>query len=195
MKIAVIGGTGHLGHLIAAEAQQRGHSVTPLHRPVVDAADPASVSAAVAGHDAVVVAVSGTVVPAAAESVLRALPAAGVDRLLFIGGGGSLEYAPGARFVDGPQFPPEYRAEALGQARALDILRAADTPVRWSYLSPPPVHLFDGAKQGGYRAVAGNSPVTDAQGESRISTGDYAAAAVDALEQGAFTGERFTVGY
>lgn len=197
MKIAVIGATGRLGSVVAREATARGHQVTPLNRSSVDAADPASVAKAVAGHDAVVAGIQGggRLVPRSAQALLEALPLAGVTRLVFLGGGGSLQYAPGQRFVDSPDFPPEYLETALDQAEALAILRAARTPVEWSYASPPPVHLVPGEKTGRYRAEARDTPLVDGHGESRVCVGDYAAAVVDTVENGSFIRARFTVGY
>lgn len=197
MKIAVIGATGRLGSVVAREATARGHQVTPLNRSSVDAADPASVAKAVAGHDAVVAGIrgGGRLVPRSAQALLEALPLAGVTRLVFLGGGGSLEYAPGQRFVDSPDFPPEYLETALDQAEALAILRAARTPVEWSYASPPPVHLVPGEKTGRYRVEARDTPLVDGHGESRVCVGDYAAAVVDTVENGSFIRARFTVGY
>jgi len=197
MKIAVIGATGHLGSAVAREATARGHQVTGLNRGKVDAVDPASVAKAVAGHDAVVVSVQGDdrLVARSAQAMLEALPAAAVSRMIFVGGGGSLEYSPGHRFVDSPDVPPEYLQTARDQAEALQILRAARTAVEWSYISPPPVHLVPGEKTGRYRAEARDTPITDESGESRISVGDYAAAVLDALENDSFVRARFTVGY
>jgi putative NADH-flavin reductase len=214
MKIAVVGASGWLGNLIAREALARGHEVKGIARdaarieglgdsPVsgLDATDPEDLGAAISGYDAVVVAVTDrsgperSVIPAMARSVIAALPALGVPRLLFVGGGGSLEIAPGHRLVDQPGFPDQYKAEALAQAEALDLLRAEGGELRWSYLSPPPEHLEPGEPRGGYRAAGGDAPVTDAAGESRITAGDFAAAAVDELEQSAFVGQRFTAAY
>jgi len=127
-------------------------------------------------------------------ALLEALPLAGVSRLVFLGGG-SLEYAPGHRFVDSPDFPPQYLRTARAQAEALAILRAAQTPVAWSYVSPPPLHLVPGEKTGHYRAEARDTPIADEKGESRISVGDYAAAVIDALENESFLHVRFTVAY
>ena len=92
MKIAVIGATGNLGSAVAREATARGHHVTALGSSNMDAADPASVKEAVTGHDAVVVAIAGgdRLVPRSAGALLEALPLAGVSRLVFLGGGGSL---------------------------------------------------------------------------------------------------------
>jgi len=54
----------------------------------------------------VVIAGGDRLVPRSARALLEALPLAGASRLVFLGGGGSLEYAPGDRFVDSPDFPP-----------------------------------------------------------------------------------------
>ena len=197
VKIAVIGATGNLGGAVAREATARGHQVTALGSSNMDAADPASVKEAVTGHDAVVVAIAGgdRLVPRSAGALLEALPLAGVSRLVFLGGGGSLEYAPGQRFVDSPDFPPQYLQTARDQAEALAILRAAQTPVAWSYVSPPPLYLVPGDKTGHYRAEARDTPIADEKGESRISVGDYAAAVIDTLENESFIHARFTVAY
>ncbi|MFJ2739751.1 alpha/beta fold hydrolase [Streptomyces sp. NPDC087440] len=197
MKIAIVGAGGNLGSAVAAEASARGHRVTPLGRATTDVTDPAALAAAVAGHDAVVVGVKGPdrLVARSAQALLEALPGAGVTRLVFLGGGGSLEYAPGERFVDAPGFPAAYLETARDQTEALDLLRATPTPVEWTYVSPPPMHLVPGPKTGTFRAEARDTPITDAEGESRISVGDFAAAVVDTVEQGTFTRERITVGY
>jgi putative NADH-flavin reductase len=206
MRIAVIGATGWLGGTIAREAASRGHEVTAIARHLddgvrADVTDRKSVLNAVRGHDVVVSAVtdrtseeSRSIIPATAKLLLDVLPEAGVPRLAFVGGGGSLETEPGVRHVDSPHFPPEYKAEALAQARALDILRASHG-VDWTYLSPPPVYFDAGEKTGTYRVAGGDAPVVDAQGESRINSGDFAAALVDELESPQFSRTRFTAAY
>ncbi|MFD9127976.1 alpha/beta fold hydrolase [Kitasatospora sp. NPDC059571] len=198
LRIAVLGASGHLGGAVATEAVARGHLVTPLGRADADATDPAALAAVLGGHDAVVASPKGGdhLVPRAAAALLEALPKAGVERLLFVGGGGSLEYAPGRRFVDSPDFPPQYLETARDQAQALDVLRAATgTPVVWSYASPPPMHLVPGERTGRYRAEARDTPLADAGDVSRITVGDYASAVVDAIERGSFVRRRFTAAY
>jgi putative NADH-flavin reductase len=214
MRIAVIGASGWLGGTVAREAIGRGHDVTAIGRDAAklraiegatvataDVREPESIRAAVAGHDIVVSAVTDrstpdrSIIPSTARTLLDVLPVARVPRLAVIGGGGSLESQPGVRFVDDPGFPEVYRAEASAQAEALDILSSADTPVDWTYLSPPPHHLEPGDKRGGHRVQAGDAPVVDAAGESRITAGDFAAALVDEIEHPRFTRRRFTAGY
>ncbi len=198
MKLAIIGASGHLGGAIAREARARGHDVTALGRPTVDITDAASIEQAVVGHDAVVASIQGPdhLVPRGAQALLVALPAAGVDRLMFVGGGGSLEYEPGRRYVDRPDFPAEYLETATDQAKALEILRGSHSAVAWSYSSPPPVDLVPGDKTGAqYRVEASDTPLIDEDGQSRITVGDYVAAIVDALENRSFVQQRFTVAY
>jgi putative NADH-flavin reductase/pimeloyl-ACP methyl ester carboxylesterase len=214
MSIAVIGASGHLGGAVAREALSRGHRVTAIARDTgrlrdldraravaADARDVDATARALAGHDAVVAALKARdddaldVVPGSARALLAAMPQAGVRRLVFVGGGGSMLSPAGQRFVDSPDFPEQYLPEALAQAGALEILRAADGAVDWSYASPPPLHLVDGERTGRYRVRAGDLPITDEHGESRITVPDYAAAIVDTVESGRFVGARFTAAY
>jgi putative NADH-flavin reductase len=177
------------------------HDIDGARRAGGDVLDVEAMTELLAGHDAVVAAVKARdegetdVVPDAARALLDALPRAGVRRLVFLGGGGSLLSPSGQRFVDLPDFPRQYQADALAQVRALETLRGADGAVDWSYASPPPVHLVDGEGTGRYRVRAGDLPITDGEGESRITVPDYAAAIVDTLEGGRFVGARFTAAY
>ncbi|MDP9864359.1 MULTISPECIES: NAD(P)-dependent oxidoreductase [Streptosporangium] len=202
MKIAIVGASGHIGSAVVREARDRGHEVTPVARDAsslgngvdADVLDRGSIAGVLTGHDAVVLAVKGPeTVPAAVRTLIDVLPGIGVRRLLVVGGGGSLEQAPGRRFVDSPNFPKEYLAEARAQGEALDLLRAQGGALDWSYASPPPVHLVDGERTGAYRVKAGDAPISGA--DTRITIPDFAAALLDTLEEGSFVRERFTAGY
>jgi putative NADH-flavin reductase len=212
MKIAIIGGSGWLGSTIAREALGRGHEVTVIgrsteklsqlagaHAVVADLDDADSIVTAITGSDVVVSAVTDrstadrSRIPATARTLLELLPRARVNRLAFVGGGGSLHVAPGVRAVDAPEFPEAYRNEALAQAEALAVLRAADG-VEWTYMSPPPHHLVPGDKTGQYRTAAGDSPVTNDAGEAKITSGDFASAFVDEIENNSYPRQRFTAG-
>lgn len=214
MKIAILGASGWLGGAIAREALARGHEVSAMARhperlagldgatPVpVDATDPRALEGVLRGHDVVVAAVTDrsgpdrSVIPAAARALIEAAPRAGVPRVAWMGGGGSLAAPGGGRLVDQPGFPEQYRAEALAQGQALELFRAAPESLHWTYLSPPPENLAPGEKRGRYRVQAGDQPVTDPSGDSGISAGDLAAAMVDELEQDRFARQRFTAGY
>src|SRR6185312_5850558 len=149
MSIAIIGASGWLGGSIAREAIGRGHQVIVIGRNAerlsqfdgaravaADLDDPDSIIAAIEGSDVVVAAVTDrstadrSRIPNTARTLLELLPRAGVNRLAFVGGGGSLEIEPGVRTVDAPGFPEQYRNEGDAQGAALDILRGSDG-VEW----------------------------------------------------------------
>ena len=213
MKIAVFGASGWIGGTITREALNRGHTVTALVRDPArlqltherltvvtgDVTDPTKVASVVAGHDAVAAAIGGRrevhheVVPTAARTLLTGLPQASVKRLVWVGGGSSLEVAPGVRLFDTPQFPAEWKTEALAQIEALQLFRASTSRVDWSYLSPP-LNIGPGQRTGQYR-TGGDQLLMDEKGESRISVEDYAVAFLDELEYPTHIRQRFTVAY
>ncbi len=216
MKIVLFGATGNVGARIAREARRRGHDVVGVVRnpsaaqppaPGVslvagDATDAASVAAVARGADAVVNAISprpnprGLPAPSlvdAARSLMAGLRQAGVKRLLVVGGAGSLEASPGKALVDSPSFPAAYRAEALGQRDALQLLRAEAGDLEWTYLSPA-VEIAPGERTGRYRTT-GDRLLADAQGKSTITFEDYAVALLDELERPKRIRQRFGVAY
>jgi len=213
MKIAVIGATGFVGSAIVQEALQRGHEVTaivrhpekvtthPKPRPYkADVQNGDEVARSVAGHDAVISAfnpgwsnpdiynqqIKGT------RAIIDGVKKAGVKRLLFVGGAGSLEVKPGVQSVDLPEFPAEYKQGALATREALNLLRN-EPSVDWSFLSPS-ADLFPGQRTGKFR-LGTDQLLTDTQGKSRISVEDYAAAMIDEVEKPKHIRRRFTVGY
>ena len=213
MKIALFGATGNIGSRILGEALQRGHEVTaivrdpsklPVSRPGLRVAsgnitEAGSYLPAVQGADAVVVSVSprgntsGADLLALANDLLARLPAAGVKRLAWVGGAGSLEVAPGVRAVDTDGFPAEYKPEARALGDVLDALRASDADIDWTFISPSFV-IAPGERTGQYR-LGGDQLLFDAQGNSHISNEDYAVALLDRVEKNDAPRKRITVGY
>jgi putative NADH-flavin reductase len=94
--------------------------VTPLD---VDASAPVALQAAVVGHDAVITATRFSELPLG--SIVAAVKAAGVPRLMVVGGAASLLVGPGQRLLDTPSFPAAYKAKATAAAEALEALREA----------------------------------------------------------------------
>jgi putative NADH-flavin reductase len=213
MKIALFGATGHLGQGILDEALSRGYDVTAIVRDpsrltrhndklkVVagDVAQPASWLDAVRGADAVVASLSARRdgnpdnVPAHARVLLDNLSKAGVKRLLWVGGAGSLETAPGVKVIDDPHFPEAWKPEANAQGKALDVFRASKSDVDWTYVSPAAL-IEDGERSGKYR-VGGEQLLVDGNGVSRITVPDYAAALLDRIEKHDALRQRITVAY
>ena len=216
MKIVLFGATGNIGQRVAAEALSRGHEVIGVVRDPSgmkapdprmslvqgDATDAASVERVARGADAIVSAISprpnarGLGAPslaAAARALLQGARAAGVRRVITVGGAGSLEVAPGQRLMDAPGFPEAYKREAREGLESLETFRAEGAGLDWTYLSPA-AEIGPGARTGKYRTT-GDQFLADASGHSHISYDDYAVALVDELEQRRHVGERFGVAY
>jgi putative NADH-flavin reductase len=202
-KIAIIGATGHAGSQLLEEALRRGHSVTAIARHAaklgtrsgvvpreLDVLDGSALQQAVAGHDAVFSAAHFTGIPASA--IIDPVKKAGVARLLVVGGAASLFVAPGARLLDAPAFPAEYKTEATAGAVFLDTLRL-ERELDWTFLSPS-MMFIEGPRTGKFR-LGRDDLLTDATGNSSISFADFAIAFIDELEKPAHSRQRFTVGY
>lgn len=209
MKLVIFGATGRIGGRILQEALARGHAVTAALRDAarlrvahpalaavqVNVTWAADVARVAAGHDAVVSAIGpgpdgdAAVIVAAARALVAGLSGGGPRRLLAVGGAGTLEIRPGVQRLDTPDYPEAYRPSGYAQREALALYRASD--LDWSYLSPPAV-IEPGVRTGHYR-TGGDQVLLDANGRSRISMEDYAAALLDELEQPRHVRARFTV--
>ncbi|WP_394246890.1 NAD(P)-dependent oxidoreductase [Vibrio profundi] len=212
MKIAVLGASGWIGNHIAQEASSRGHDVIALVRDpnrlelanaevrTIDLLDSQlDLTQAVSGVDAVIASVGGRsvgnhdIVKRTARQLLDALPAANVPRLLWVGGAGSLEVAPNVKLVTVPDFPEEYKGEALAQGEALEVFKHSNSEVNWTFVSPA-AEIFPGEKLSTYR-TGGDQLLTDEDGNSKISVADYAIAMIDELEAGQYPQQRIGVAY
>ena len=202
-KIAVIGATGRAGSQLLEKALRRGHSVTAIARDTsklaaragvvsqsLDVLDAPALQAAVAGHDLVISAAHFASIPASA--VIGPVKAAGVKRLLVVGGAGSLLLPDGSRVIDAPDFPAEYKAEASAGAMFLDALRQ-EQQLDWTFLSPSALFV-EGERTGRFR-LGRDELLVSAEGKSWITFADYAIALLDEVEQPAHSRQRFTVGY
>ncbi|WP_295893827.1 NAD(P)-dependent oxidoreductase [uncultured Vibrio sp.] len=217
MKVAVLGASGWIGSHIANEAKFRGHQVRALVRDPSKIEDPdfnviaVDVKAlnssegtndlvnALADVDVVIASIGGRaagnheIVKSTAETLLEVLPKTKVERLLWVGGAGSLEVAPGVKLVTVPDFPEEYKAEALAQGEALDVFRQSSSSLNWTFVSPA-AEIFPGDKIGSYR-VGNDELIADETGASRISVSDYAIAMIDELESAKHPRKRIGVAY
>jgi putative NADH-flavin reductase len=203
MRVALIGASGRAGSEILKELISRGHEVTAIARndraiadhPFVtkvsaDVTDRNEIDRALRGHDTVISSARFSAI--SPGDLLWALKRSGVERLLIVGGAGSLNAAPGVRLLETPGFPDAYKPEALAGAAYLDALRA-EKEINWTMLSPS-ASFFSGRKTGTFR-IDEDDLLTAADGKSSISFADFATALVDELETPRYPRARFTVGY
>jgi len=213
MKLALIGASGFVGAAALQEALDRGHQVTgivrnpaklPQHAALNavagDAYNAEALAAHFKGHDAVIHAFNpgwGTAdirerFIQGSQAIIAASKQADVQRLLVVGGAGSLYVAPGLQLIDTPDFPAEYKEGAEGARQALNLLKA-ETALAWSFISPPAL-LQPGARSGQFR-IGGDQLLMNGDAPAQISVADLAVAIIDELERPHHLRQRFTVGY
>ena len=174
-------------------------TIAGLTAKSADVYDSAQVSAAVAGSDVVLSAFSSASETEdvqgkhlrASRAIVAGSKHAGVDRLVVIGGAGSLFVAPGVQLVDTDAFPAEWKPGALGARDALTELQQ-EAALDWTFVSPPPM-LVPGERTGTY-TLGGDAvpPSRDGQPAS-ISTDDLAVAVLDEIEKPKHHRQRFSV--
>lgn len=213
MKVVIIGASGQIGAFIRDEALARSHQVTGIvrnpekitvrnpHLTVVKAdilKD--EVDELVKGHDAVISAYNpGWSNPdiyneqiRGYKAIISGIKKSGIKRLLVVGGAGTLEVAPGVLVLDTTNFPEQVKGGVLATKETLYMLKE-EKELEWTFLSPPS-SIAPGERTGHYR-VGKDQLLKNAEGESKISTQDYAVAMLDELEHPQHIRERFTVGY
>lgn len=214
-NVLLIGATGFVGSAILDELLNRGHKVTALVRgagkltgktgveiAVGDVADEDAVAKLAEGKDAIISAYNpGWTNPDIASlitenypKILSAAKRSGVERLLIVGGAGTLFCAPGLRVVDSGAIPEEI----MGGVRPLgdfylNIL-TKEQDIDWIFFSPAGAFDEKGQRTGKFR-LGKDDLIVDEGGQSHISVQDYALAIVDELEKTAHHKERFTIGY
>lgn len=214
-NVVLIGASGFVGSTLLNELVNRGHKVTAVVRnpdkvtvkspdlEVVqgDASDIRMIARVSKGKDAVISAYNpGWSNPDIYTETLNVYPKivegvkeAGVNRLLIVGGAGTLFVAPGIRVVDSGAIPAEIMGgvKSLGEFYLNTLTREKE--IDWVFFSPAG-SLVPGERTGRYR-LGKDDLITDAEGKSTISVQDYAKAMVDELEYPQHHQERFTIGY
>ena len=214
-NVLLIGATGFVGSAVLNELVSRGHKVTAVVRntekvaksELVDAVkeDVANVDAIAKlaeGKDAIISAYNpgwtnpdiATLISENYPKILSAAKKSGVERLLIVGGAGTLFCAPGLRVVDSGAIPEEIMGgvRPLGDFYLNTLMNEND--IDWIFFSPAGVFDQQGKKTGNYR-LGKDDLIVDAEGNSHISVQDYADAMVNELEKPAHHKERFTIGY
>ena len=153
----------------------------------------------VRGHDSVISAYSaGRSSPdiynehvKGAKAIISGVKKSGIKRLLVVGGASTLEVAPGVQLID-TMSPEQVTGGMLATKETLYMLRK-EKELEWTFLSPPAL-IAAGERTGHYR-LGKDQLLKNKEGESKISTQDYAIAMLDELENPQHIRERFTVSY
>jgi len=215
MKVAVIGATGFVGKNLVNELANRGHEVLAIARNAdkvaeqaqvdavgVDVNDQKALAKVLAGTDVVVSAFNpGWTNPniyadfiKGAEAIQAGVKAAGVPRLIVIGGAGSL-YIDGNQLVDGPDFPADIKPGATAARDYLNTLKEEEE-LNWTFFSPA-IEMHPGitiGRTGKYRLGLEN-PVFDENGKCVLSVEDLAIVIADEVESNKHPRQRFTAAY
>ena len=215
MKIAVVGANGNIGSRLLEEAINRGHIANAVTRsseklPKNDRIRPAQtdvyniqvLTSYFQGQDAIIHACAPSKDQSVqdrideqrriTQAIITATKAAGVKRILAVGGAGTLEVAPGIRNMDRPEFPAACEGGAKSTALIKELLKE-ESDLEWTFLCPSH-DLFDGERSGKFR-IGLDKMLIGPDGQSRISIQDYAVAMIDELENPKHVRQRFTVGY
>ncbi|WP_283966160.1 NAD(P)H-binding protein [Tritonibacter sp. AK171] len=193
MKLFVLGGTGMIGSRIVTEALSRGHDVTIGSRSPETSApqdgvtavrvaldDTAALAAQAEAADVTITAVSPrSTGDAIAESNAYAdalIAALGQNRVVVVGGAGSLNLPDGSPVAD--VVPEAYRSEAQGMRQAYEKIAASDL----NYTVMAPAGLIEPGERTGTFRLGGRQFMTDEEGNSRISAEDFAVALLDEVE-------------
>lgn len=208
MKVILYGASGFIGSRILDELISRNHQVTGVVRDLskIDNSNITAFSSDICSSDQVaeIVAGSDAVISAyaapfsapeklieATKSLIHGLKKSKINRLIVVGGAGTLEVSPGIQLLETPEFPVAWKPVALAHREALRVLHSSD--LDWTSFSPAAL-IEPGIKTGMYR-LGEEDLIVNTKGESRISVEDYATALVDELENPKHIQKRFTIGY
>lgn len=214
-KVTLIGASGFVGTALLNELLSRGHMVKAIVRnpkkiqvtndkltvKAADVSDKSTLVELCKGSDVVISAYNpGWNNPSIYNDTLKNYPIilnsvkeAKVERLLIVGGAGTLFCAPGLRVVDSGAIPDAIMGgvKSLGEFYLNTLMK--EDQLDWVFFSPAGL-LEDGKRTGTFR-LGKDDLIVDKEGQSHISVQDYAMAMIDEMEKKVHHKERFTIGY
>ncbi len=202
-RISIIGASGMIGQEIAREAVKRGHDVIGTNRsgditdPIegmtyraLEINDTAAIMELAQESDVLVFSVPGgretgdyAPVIKAHAALIIAQPEA---RIFIVGGAGGLQLSDATLLLAAGVIPEEYGAELRSFVEILNNYRESEEQLDWVMLAPSP-EIYPGDRTESY-VLADDEPAGE-----KVSTGTFAAAALDEIEKPTYLRTRFTV--
>lgn len=130
------------------------------------------------------------------SAIHEAVKNSNADRLIVIGGAGTLYVKPDLQLVDSPEFPDMIKPGATAVRDYFQNTLSKETSFKWTYFSPA-IEMNPGnpGERTGHYRLGLNSPVFDCENRSRISVEDVAVAIADEITNPQFINKQFTIGY
>lgn len=216
-SIILIGATGYVGQALLAEFTERGFQVNAIARntqnipstrlitPIeMDVTKDNQLENILKEGDIVVSAFNaGWTNPnlyadftKGVNAIHQAVKNSNAERLIVIGGAGTLYVKPNLQLVDTPEFPAAIKPGATAVRDYFQNTLSKETAFKWTYFSPA-IEMNPGnpGERTGHYRLGVNSPVFDCESRSRISVEDVAVAIADEITTPQFINRQFTIGY
>lgn len=206
MKVVIFGATGQVGKYLVQQALLMGHQVRAFGRNVHELPDenhllekikgavfdPGEVFSAINGTDAVVSALGGSfdgldkTRSLGIKNIISQMNAAGVKRIVALGGAGILDHPEGGLVIDHASYPPEYVPVGKEHQKAWEALRASD--LDWTFVCSP--DIIDAPVSGKFLTDINRLPEG---GKGSINAGDLALCMLQELDKNDHLKERIGI--
>jgi len=204
MKISIFGASGMVGKELVKQALNKGHEVTAFGRNVYSAFtekenlhlvqgalfDENQVYDALKDSDAVLSALGGSLDGTdktrslGMKYITSAMKRAGVQRIIAVGGKGSLNVPDDEDIImNSPHFPKQFLAVGKEHYKAFEYLK--DSALMWTFIGAP--DLIAAGPTGSFRTEANYPPVPD---NNKINVGDLALFMLDELQKNKYVNQR-----
>lgn len=207
MDIAIFGATGQVGKHLVSQALLKGYQVRAFGRNVHEIPDnnknltlvkggvfdDKDVYETVKGCDAVLSALGGSfdgtdkARSLGMRNIIQQMEAAGVKRIIALGGMGVLDHPDGGLIIDQPEYPEEYLPVGKEHQKAWEYLR--DSRLDWTFLCSP--DIIDADPSGKFISAAAVFPEG---ARKKIFSGDLALFMLDELEKNRYLHQRVGIG-
>lgn len=206
MKLVIFGATGQVGKYLVQQALLMGHQVRAFGRNVHDLPDenhllekikgavfdPGEVFSAIQGTDAVLSALGGSfdgtdkTRSLGIKNIITQMKAAGVKRIVGLGGAGILDHPQGGLVIDHESYPPEYIPVGKEHQKAWEALR--DSDLNWTFVCSP--DIINAEVSGKFLTAVNHLPEG---GKGSINAGDLALCMLQELDKTHHNRERIGI--